>query len=153
MTLIEDFQPLIDWCTRPHPQDRPRLQRIARGDLQQWVDAESPNYDPWDPIMQAEWVGSLIYSPRSQRGILGGFAGALPGVIVPSHEAQVGLTLKEDDAWIGIQGLYIGDEWREDVHVYDYWVNDNPAADLLFRIHGNEYRFHLRLIPSYLYGG
>jgi hypothetical protein len=125
MTLIEDFQPLIDWCTQPHPQDHPRLQRVARALLQKWRAGEGSGWG----IPAGEWGGPLIYWPRSVRQILGGFSGALPRVGYPGQEAHVWLTLAEDDAWIGVQGPDVGEEWREDVHFFEYTVNGEKPED------------------------
>ena len=45
----------------------------------------------------------------------------LPRTPNGGNEMHVWLTLAEDDAFIGIQGPDIGDEWREDVFSRDYW--------------------------------
>ena len=155
MTLIGDFQPLIEWCTQPHPQEQPRLRRVARGVLQLWRAGEGSGWG----LPEGQWDGPLVYWPRSQRQILGGFSGALPRLYHPGQEAHVWLTLAEDDAWIGIQGPDIGQEWREDVHFDWYVVNGEKAEDVhvwmsfLAGEPGNVHRFNLALTPSYLYGG
>src|SRR5215217_8309807 len=105
MTFIEKVQPLIDWCTQPHPQDRPRLKRVASANLTLSVhDSESPGRQV------AQWFGALIYEPPRGRKRLGGFSGAIPckesfspKVAVGQH-AQVYFTLAEDRPWMGIQG-------------------------------------------------
>jgi hypothetical protein len=154
MEVFKDFQGLINWCTQPHPNQMPRLRRVAGLHLEQWMDNGWPGYDPEDPILESEWNGTLIYTPKVQRQIRGVFAGTVSGVINPNHLLQVWLTIAEEDAWIGIQGQDIGNEWREDVHIFDYFMHwDGLGANAIFRILGTKFNFSLSLRPTYLYGG
>jgi hypothetical protein len=109
MTVIEDFQPLIDWCTQPHPQDRPRLQRAAFGVLQ----LSRPITPADNRTYWGTWTGSLVYWPPRGRHVHGGFSGVLTRQD-GGGKVHVWLTLAEDKAWIGIQGPGIGAEWSED---------------------------------------
>ena len=158
MTFIEEVQPLIDWCTQPHPQEKPRLKRVASAVLARWRQGDPADpYDYW-----GRWDGPLVYWPPRGRHFHGGFSGVLSR-LEPEHqgeEAHVWLTLAEDKTWIGIQGTDIGDEWREDVFAHDRWVNGKTPENFYSEIqfysvdrHGHGHQFNLYLTPSYLYGG
>ena len=164
MTFIEEMQPLIDWCTQPQPQARPRLKRVASASLTRWEIATGGDVSH----LERKWDGPLVYWPPRGRHFHGGFSGALPHVSIsipagglprveyPGQEAHVWLTLTEDDAWIGLQGWDIGAEWREDVHFSWYFAIGEKPEDiqvLMYFYSGEENRFNLALTPSYLFGG
>jgi hypothetical protein len=160
MTFIKEMQPLIDWCTQPHPQVRPRLKRVASASL---TLSEYTSEFGSDPV--GEWVGPLVYWPPRGRHKLGGFSGAIPctwsiGVAVGQH-AHVWLTLAEEDPWIGIQGPGFGDEWREDVFLSGSFVGGEKPEDIFVWMYFlsnddltvDSHTVTLALKPSYLYGG
>ena len=159
MTFIEDIQPLIDWCTQPHPQVRPRLKRVASATLTLLEHTAEYGSDPL-----AKWVGPLVYWPPTGRHKLGGFSGVIPctwsigvGEAVGQH-AHVWLTLAEEVPWIGIQGPRFGDEWREDVFTTWYYAHGEKPGDVQVFMYFlttddltvDSHRVQLELSPIYL---